>query len=341
MDQDAILRERWLTVLQKGSKSLRSRTGANRHPVQLFLVALFLALSLTSCSIEKMAMRRVADLLAGSSSESEVFTGEEDVELVGEALPFALKIYESLLESVQDSPELYLTTGKAFALYSRAYVQMPAEMLPDVEFDAKVAGQARAKKLYLRARRYVLAGLDLRHPGISQILLGGEDWETALEQVTVEDIDWVYWGALTWMGALTADTFDLEMLLSVPRAASMMARCLELNEGYDDGGIHEFYVSYYGSLPPDMGGSDEKARSHYEKALEYSGGKKASTHVALATTVSIRNQDHQEFRSLLDQALAIDVDQEPGLRLANLISQRQAAWLLENIEDFFLLGGDE
>ena len=37
----------------------------------------------------------------------------------------------------------------------------------------------------------------------------------------------------------------------------------------------------------------------------------------------------------------LDVDQEPGLRLANLISQRQAKWLLENIEDFFLLGGDE
>ena len=90
-----------------------------------------------------------------------------------------------------------------------------------------------------------------------------------------------------------------------------------------------------------MGGSDEKARYHYQRAVELSDGTKAAPHVTLATTVAVRNQNVEEFRSLLGMALAIDPDAVPHLRLANLISQRQAAWLLLHIEDFFLLEGDE
>ena len=39
------------------------------------------------------------------------------------------------------------------------------------EFDAKLEGQARAKKLYLRAREYTLEGLDLKQPGLPGALL--------------------------------------------------------------------------------------------------------------------------------------------------------------------------
>ena len=298
-----------------------------------------LMLSLGACSIERMAMDRIVDLLAGE--QSEVFTGEEDMDLVGEALPFALKLYESLLDTVDDSPELYLTTGQAFVLYARAFVQMPAEMLPDTEFDARLTGQERAKRLYLRARRYILAGLDLRHPGIAETLLSGKDWEPALARTTLKDADWLYWGGLAWMGAYTTDTFDFELLLSVPRAAGMIGRVLELDESWDDGGVHEFFISYYGSLPPDLGGSEQKARFHYQRALDLSRGAKAGPHVALATTVSVKNQDHEEFVRLVEAALAVDMDEQPRMRLTNAISRRQAAWLLAHLEDYFLIGGEE
>lgn len=304
------------------------------------LVALALALlALGGCSLQKLVMGRVADMLSGE--DSTVFTGESDVDLVGDALPFALKLYESLLESVQDNPDLYLATGKAFVLYARAYVQMPAEMLPDERFDDRVRGQKRARALYERARRYVLRGLDLRRPGLAERIMEGDDWRTAIGEARLEDAPWLYWGALAWMGAFSTDTFDFEMLLRLPRAAGMIARVVELDQGYDAGGAHEFFVTYYGSLPPDLGGSDEKARRHYESALKFSGGLKAGPHVALATAVSIKNQNVKEFRALLEKALAVDLDRAPALRLTNAISQRQAAWLLEHVEDLFLVESGE
>jgi predicted anti-sigma-YlaC factor YlaD len=296
-----------------------------------------LILALGGCSIQKLAMRRVADML--SSEESTVFTGDADVDLVGDALPFALKLYESILESVKDSPELYLATGKAFVLYARAYVQMPAEMLPQARFDERQRGEMRAKALYARAQRYVERGLDLRRPGLSKRIMEGDDWQRALDEVRLQDAPWAYWSALAWMGAFSTNTFDFEAMLRLPRVAGMIERVLALDDDFDSGGAHEFLITYYGSLPPDLGGSEQKARSHFERAVAISGGLKAGPYVALALTVSVKTQNAAEFKDLLHKALAIDVDRAPAFRLLNAISQRQAAWLLDHVDDYFLEGG--
>ena len=97
----------------------------------------------------------------------------------------------------------------------------------------------------------------------------------------------------------------------------------------------------YGSVPAAIGGSEEKARSYYERAVELSGGLKASTHLALATTVSVANQDLDEFRELVEEALAVDVDADPSSRLMNVLAQQRAKWLLEHLDDYFFIVEDE
>jgi predicted anti-sigma-YlaC factor YlaD len=89
-----------------------------------------------------------------------------------------------------------------------------------------------------------------------------------------------------------------------------------------------------------MGGSEEKARYHFEKAVEYSGGLSPSPYVALASTVSVANQDTDEFRQLLAKAIAINPDDNPDNRLQILLSQEKARWLLDHIEDFFLIDSE-
>jgi len=56
-----------------------------------------------ACSLKKLAMNQVANALTGSGS-STVFTGDNDPELVGDALPFAIKMYESLLAAEPAPP---------------------------------------------------------------------------------------------------------------------------------------------------------------------------------------------------------------------------------------------
>jgi predicted anti-sigma-YlaC factor YlaD len=71
--------------------------------------------------------------------------------------------------------------------------------------------------------------------------------------------------------------------------------------------------------------------------MALSKGTDASPLVALAEAVDIQKQDVKEFESLLHQALAINPDANPDLRLRNTVMQRRARWLLSRESELFLV----
>ena len=143
----------------------------------------------------------------------------------------------------------------------------------------------------------------------------------------------MYWGGAAWAGALSAAKDDLELIAVLPIAGAMVGRVLELDESFDHGTAHEFFVSYEGSRP---GGSIDKARQHYQKALEFSDGNRASLYVAFAEVVSVRRQNLQEFKQLLESAEAVDLDAAPEFRLVNSVAQDRARWLEARIPQLFV-----
>jgi predicted anti-sigma-YlaC factor YlaD len=308
------------------------------HKPRIAFLLCALALVPGSCSLNKVAVNLVANTL--SSGDSTVFTGEEDPQLVADALPFAMKLYESLLEQTPENEDLLLTTGSIFTMYANAFVQTPASMLPESEYERQQQMLERAKKLYLRGRGYLLRALELRYPGFGEYLKAG-DLEQALAPTEIEDVSLLFWTAASWLGAFSTDTFDMELLLNLSKPIALLNRALELDDAWSDGMIHDTLISIYGSLPAAMGGSQEKARYHFEKAVEYSKGLSPSPYVALAGTVSVANQDAKEFKQLLTQAIAINPDDNPDNRLQILLSQEKARWMLDHIEDFFLIDLEE
>ena len=67
-----------------------------------------------------------------------------------------------------------------------------------------------------------------------------------------------------------------------------------------------------------------------------SRGLSVGPYVTLASTVVVVEQDWEEFQELLEAALAIDPDAAPSLRLANIIDQQRARWMLDRIDHYFL-----
>ena len=104
--------------------------------------------------------------------------------------------------------------------------------------------------------------------------------------------------------------------------------------------MHEIFISYYAAAPAELGGSEEKARAEFARAVELSGGHSAGPYVALASSVSVKNQNEAEFRDLLAKALAVDVNAVPAERLTNTINQQKAQWLLDHADRFFVEGQD-
>ncbi len=287
-----------------------------------------LAVLCTGCSVRSIAVNALADAL--SADESLVFTGEQDPKLVAESMPVMLKTYEALLERSPDDRQLLTATGKAFTLYAFAFVQMPAERLPDARSEQRTDELLRARALYRRARDYLFTALDLEHPGFSSLAKKGKT-DTALSMVTARDTTALYWAAVAWMGQLTAGKPGLSAVFNLPKAARLMHHVIALNDSFGEGAAHEMLVTYYGSLPESVGGSLEKARAHFEKAVAIAGGAHARPYVALAT-VAAKEGDREEFERLLHRALEIDTDRRTRHRLTNVVYQDMARWMLDNAE---------
>ena len=141
------------------------------------------------------------------------------------------------------------------------------------------------------------------------------------------------------MAAFSADPFDFAQIVTVPRAIALLQQVQTWDDAYGAGAVHEIFISFYGAAPADLGGSEQKARDNYLRAVELSRGARAGPYIALASTVAVKNQDAAEFRDLLAKALAVDVDASPADRLVNIINQRKASWMLAHVDDYFLEEG--
>ncbi|HUI71946.1 MAG TPA: TRAP transporter TatT component family protein [Spirochaetia bacterium] len=304
----------------------------------VFSAGFVLLFVLCSCSINQLAVRAVAGVLSGSG-ESNVFTTDEDTQLVGDALPFALKTYEALLEADPQNAELALGTARAFAGYAYGFVQIPADELSIDQVDTQLAMHKRAQKLFLRARDYALRGLEIRRKGF-RATLSTKGPAAALKLARPEDIDFLYWAGASWLGAFSAEPFDFSLIVTLPQAIALLQQVETWSDSYERGAVHEIFISYYAAAPAELCGSEEKARAEFARAVELSGGHSAGPYVALASSLSVKNQNLGEFRDLLTTALAVDVNAVPSERLTNTINQQKAQWMLDHTDRFFLEGQD-
>ncbi len=291
--------------------------------------------ALSSCSIQDYTIDLVSDALTGDQGSS-VFLEENDPELVGDALPFAIKLYESLLVQNPGHPGLTLSIGSLYIMYANAFLQTPSLYLPPEDYDERVRMLARAKNLYLRGRDQMLDFLEDRYPGLENAIDSGEGLDRLLADFTTEDVPYAYWLAAGWFGAVSIDSFDMQLAFRIPALMEILDRAYGLDPDFNNAALDELYIQVYASIPEAMGGSRDLAEQSFSRAVTKQEGSSASPYVSLATSVAIPTQDLERFVSLLEQALAIDPDTNPDLRLLNTISQRRARWYLDNLEDYFI-----
>ncbi len=292
---------------------------------------LILAAAGAGCSIRGLATEAVADALSGNGG---VFGQDGDPELVRDAVPFGLKTYESLLAELPEHRGLLLACASGFTQYAYAFVMEDADRLDAKDLTRARELRARARGLFLRGRDYALRGVSLEHPDFKASLM--KDRAAALARLTLDDVPFLYWAGASWAAALMSAKDDLDLVAELPLAGALLQRVLELDEAYNKGAIHELLISYEGGRPEAMGGSAARARVHYARALELSGGLRGSVHLALAEAVSVREQNLREFRRLIAAAEAVDPDADPEQRLVNVIAKRRAGWLKSRIPDLFL-----
>ena len=288
---------------------------------------------LAACSPRTYALRNVADALA-ASDKGGAFARDDDPELVGDAVPFALKTMEQLAESLPDHVGLRLGMARGFTQYAYGWVQLRGDELAEKDLASAKKEQDRAARLYLRARGYGMDGLEMTR-GIKMDEVRGPEKgrQAALARLTREDVPLLYWTFTSWGAAISLRKQDLDLVADVPAVAAMLDRALALDERYGEGALHEFALQIDPARPE--GTTPEKQRAHFERARELQKGKKISALVAFAEAVAGPAQDKRLFESLLKEALEFDVDAPAArdYRLANVLARRRAGFLLAHESD--------
>jgi predicted anti-sigma-YlaC factor YlaD len=286
----------------------------------------------SGCSIRRYALNKAADVLAQSGS---TFSSDDDPELVQAAVPFSLKLMESILAENPNHVGLLLSASSGFTQYAYAFVQQEADELEAHDLAQAEAKRARARRLYLRAQRYGLRGLEVQHAGFARKLSASP--RSATKVATKADVPLLYWTAAAWASAISLSKDNPEIVGQMPAMEALINRALELDESYGNGAIHAFFISYEMSRPGVAGDAAARARKHFDRAMELTAGKDASPLVALAEAVTIQKQDVKEFESLLNRALAVNPQADPERQLVNTVMQRRARWLLSRKADLFLV----
>lgn len=295
----------------------------HRHAAIWLLV---LALLSTGCSVKQIAVDRVGNGLADGGTS---FAQDNDPQLVREAVPFSLKAIEILIEASPKNPNLLLAACRGFTQYSYAFIQQDADRLEDKDVKAAFVQRERARKLYHRARDYGFRGLEVGHPDVRTVS------PRALASMTKSDVPLLYWTAAAWAGEIALSKENPDAVADVPQMLALADRAAALDDTYAEGAIPTLLIALEMVRQGGAGDPAARARARFDRALVLSGKAQASPYLSLAESVAVPLQDKAQFEALIAQALAIDPDVVPRHRLANLVLQDRARWLLSQRDALF------
>jgi predicted anti-sigma-YlaC factor YlaD len=298
------------------------------------LAMLTVAVLASGCSVQRFAANKIGDTLAASGT---TYSADDDPELIAAALPFSLKLMESVLASTPRHRALLAATSAGFTQYAYAFVQQEADAIALNDTERAWVAWNRARRMYLRARDYGLRGLDVAVPGFSETLRATP--AAAVQKAGAAEVDLLYWTAASWAAAIGLGKDDPSLVADLPKVSALIDRALAVDADWDRGAIHSFLVTYEMARPDSTGNFDDRvaiARTHFDRAVALSQGKASGPFVSWAESVCVPKEDRACFEDMLQSAMKINPDDEPAIRLANVIIQRRAAWLLANVDRWIL-----
>jgi len=291
-------------------------------------------LSVTACSLKKMAVRQATGFFTESRK---VFEQETDLELAETSIAANLKLLEAMQVHDPNNDELNLLIAEIYSAYTLSFAEDKMEEAEAAKKDTEYNRQKlRAKALYLRARDF--AGKVLLHKLDVKSLaeVSEQQLKDKLAKRDKDDIAPVFWYAFAWGSSINVDREDTEGLSELPKIELMMAQVKAWDEAYYFAGAWLFEGVYFGARAEMMGGNPTRSKEAFEKNLKLTEGKMLITQYFYARTYCIFAQDKACFDRNIKAVLDAPADIHPGQKLANALAKRKAERLKKRKADFFV-----
>ena len=273
-------------------------------------------LLIAGCSMNKLAINAT-----GSIIEYGMDALMEESDFAEESAPGNLLILRGLIKGDPENERFLVSAARGFSSYSLAFIE-------DKD-------KERAKIFYERGRDYGLRVL-LKEKRFNESFNGDIDSFTqSLESFGRDDVPALFWTGFSWGNWINMNLDLPEALVDIPKVESIMRRIMEIDETYYYGGVHLFFGISYGSRSRMLGGNLEKAREHFDRAIEISNGNFLMAYFYKAKYYAIPIQDRLLFESLLQEIITSPPDVLPEQRLVNEVAKVKAENLLYEIDEYF------
>jgi len=296
------------------------------------LVVLFCLVFVAGCGkmVKRNAIKSVADIFINNFS---VFTSEEDYVLAESGIGANLKFLDVLIAEEPDNEKLLSLAAKSYALYTFFFVEGKL-LYAQNEGEEKVLVE-RAEIGYKKAILYGKRAMKAYNESLWKAFKkDGATFEQALAKDKF-NIDSVFWLAYSLGTYSKINPNDPSVLLDLGKAKVIMSAVIKQNEHFFYGGAHLFFAVYYASTPLFAGGDHTKAAKYFESAGRINKGKLLLVPYLNARYYAEATLDRKLFEEKLTAILSAKKNMLPSVRLANVLSKRWAAALLQKVDDIF------
>jgi hypothetical protein len=274
-------------------------------------------LSLNGCS-QKVLMVRSMDPIMDDMRTA--VNRSTDVDLMRDAMPASLVQLDGFIQAAPDD-KLLLRGSEAYFGYANAFIE---------DTDKK-----RASILYLKARNYGLQVLK-KSGNFTRALDGpAPEFREMLKDKGKGDVPALFWTGNSWLSWIALNLDRPDAVMDLPKAVALLERVVELDETYYYGCAHAALGSYYAAQPKIMGNTSEKAKQHFDRAFEISGGRFLFMYYLYAKFYAYQIQDRDLFEKTLTKIIETPADKYPDLTFANEVARRKAKVLLDDVDTYF------
>jgi len=247
---------------------------------------------------------------------------ECDPELAKASIPPNLKLLEGLLKNDPENKKILTTLCMGFAGYSLLFIEPE-----DPE---------RASAFYLRALDYGIRALGDKGTPLGNREAGPGPVRAALKNMDQTDLEALFWTTLSWNAWINLNLDKPSALAQLSASEACLKRVLELDAHFFYSAPHILMGASLAARPPLLGGSPEKARIHFEEAMQNNHGHFFLAQVYFARYYAVRVQDKELFGRALAEVLRGAPDEIKEVCLINRVMQRRAQELVKQAEDLFL-----
>ena len=247
---------------------------------------------------------------------------ECDPELAKASIPSNLKLMEGLLKNDPNNNKILTTLSMGFAGYALLFVESE-----DSE---------RASLLYLRALDYGIRALGDKGAPLHNRDSGPEPMKAALRTMDQSDLEALFWTTLSWNAWINLNLDKPSALAQLSVSEACLKRILELDECFFYGAPHILMGASLAARPPLLGGNPEKAKGHFEKAMQQTHRKFYLAQVYFAKYYAVRVQNKELFVRSLAEVIHGNPTELKEVCLINKVMQSRARELAKQAEDLFL-----